>query len=370
MKTIKKQGTRESWLDFLRIIAVALVMWAHLVNVTSWDKSSLKAIFGEVDLPVFAEPLSFATWENVLAHRGSSAGAVGVTLFFITSGYLMAGMSDRYSRRNFLLNRAFRIFPTLWLFVILVSLMQSQLGLGIGKSQILVNIFLLTGLIPKAALIGITWTLILELYFYVLTAIIGKWTTSKVLLVGTILFFIHEISSSPGVNLIAIGPFSFELRRLLMNISLYFLIMLIGTAIATSKETATPVIIFCIALIALGDSKRINKDWLGWDWNLASIIISFLVFMLVYKTSMIRPRFFARRIFGFFGDIVYPLYLFHIPVGIGSMLLLRAQINNGLSLLLISFLITIFISWIVHLVVEKPGIMLGRKLVHSKRTHL
>jgi len=114
MKISKVGSAREYWLDFLRVIAVFLVMWAHMVNVSSWDKTSLKVVFGELKLPVFSEPLSFATWENVLAFRGSSAGAVGVTLFFITSGYLMAGMSRRYSRKSFLINRAFRIFPTLW----------------------------------------------------------------------------------------------------------------------------------------------------------------------------------------------------------------------------------------------------------------
>jgi len=249
-------------------------------------------------------------------------------------------------------------------FVILVAIMQSQLGLEIGKSQILVNMFLLTGLIPKAALIGITWTLILEMYFYFLTAFVGKWTTNKVLVIGSALFFIHEIFSSPGTNIIDWGPFSFDLRRLLMNISLYFLIMLIGTAVATSKEAMTPVIVFCMTLIALGDSKRINKDWLGWDWNLASIIISFLVFMLVYKISMNRPRLFALRIFGFLGDIVYPLYLFHIPVGIGAMLILRDIISNGVVLLAVSLLFVFLFSWITHMLIERPGIKLGRKLTH------
>lgn len=189
MPQLDEGKSRQHYLDFIRIIAVLLVIWAHLVNVASYDTTSWKLFFGNIQLPVFQKPLEIATLENTLAFRGSSAGAVGVTLFFVTSGYLMAGMSARYSRRDFLINRGFRIFPTLWFFVILVAIMQSQLGLEIGKSQILVNMFLLTGLIPKAALIGITWTLILEMYFYFLTAIVGKWTTSKVLSIGAALFF-------------------------------------------------------------------------------------------------------------------------------------------------------------------------------------
>ncbi len=366
MKTKLKESSREHWLDFVRILAVFLVIWAHLVDVTSYDKTSLKLIFGDVALPIFSEPLSIAFWENPLLYRGSSAGSVGVTLFFITSGYLMAGMSRRYSRKNFLLNRTFRIFPTLWFFVFLVAIMQSQLGLEIGKSQILVNMFLLTGLIPKAALIGITWTLILEMYFYFLTSIVGKWTTSKVLLISAALFFVHEIFSKPGINLVNVGPISFDVRRLLMNISLYFLIMLIGTAVATSKEAMTPVVVFCMALIALGDSKRVNKDWLGWDWNLASIIISFLVFMLVYLISTLKSSIFSWGVFGFFGDIVYPLYLFHIPIGIGSMLILRDVISSEILLLISSLFFVILFSWISHLFIEKPGIRLGRRILSQK----
>lgn len=149
-----------------------------------------------------------------------------------------------------------------------------------------------------------------------------------------------------------------------MNVSLYFLIMLIGTAVATSNEVMSPVIVFCMTLSALGDSKRINKDWLGWDWNLASIVISFFVFMLIYKISMDRPRLFASRILGFLGDIVYPLYLFHIPVGIGSMLILRDIISNGVMLLVVSLFFVFLFSWITHMQIEKPAIKLGRKLTH------
>ena len=114
MKTKREVSSREHWLDFVRILAVFLVIWAHLVDVASYDKTSLKLIFGDVSLPIFREPLSIAFWENPLLYRGSSAGSVGVTVFFLASGYLMAGMSRRYSRSSFLLNRAFRIFPTLW----------------------------------------------------------------------------------------------------------------------------------------------------------------------------------------------------------------------------------------------------------------
>jgi peptidoglycan/LPS O-acetylase OafA/YrhL len=282
----------------------------------------------------------------------------------------MAGMSARYSRRDFLINRGFRIFPTLWIFVIIVAIMQINLGLKIEFTQFLANMFLLTGIIPKAALIGITWTLILEMYFYLLTASVGRWTSKKVLAASFLLFFIHEFVSKPGFYLVEFGFVSFDARRLLLNVSLFFLIMLIGTAMAVDKNKMSSITVLSLTLIALSDSRRVNKDWIGWDWNLTSIIVPILIFVIIQQISTQFPKFFSQKLFASLGDIVYPLYLFHIPVGIGSMLILRYIVSNGVVLLVVSLFFVILSSWIVHLIVEKPGISLGRKLVHSKGRQL
>jgi peptidoglycan/LPS O-acetylase OafA/YrhL len=138
--------------------------------------------------------------------------------------------------------------------------------------------------------------------------------------------------------------------------------MLIGTAVATSKDVMTPAIVFCLSLIALGDSKRINKDWIGSDWNLASIVISFLVFVLVYKISILKPRLFAQRFFVYLGELVYPLYLFHIPVGIGSILILRKYTFNNLEKLLLSLVFIVAFSHVIHVLIEKNGIRLGKQV--------
>lgn len=357
--------SRQHYLDFIRIIAVLLVIWAHLVNVASYDTTSWKLIFGDIQLPVFQKPLQIATLENALAFRGSSAGAVGVTLFFITSGYLMAGMSARYSRREFLINRGFRIFPTLWIFVIIVAIMQINLGLQIEFTQFLANMFLLTGIIPKAALIGITWTLILEMYFYLLTASVGRWTSKKVLVAGFLLFFIHEFVSKPGFYLVEFGFVSFDARRLMLNVSLFFLIMLIGTAMAVDKSKMSSITVLSLTLIALSDSRQVNKDWIGWDWNLTSIIVPILVFVIVQKISTQFPKFFSQKLFASLGDIVYPLYLFHISVGIGSILFFRNYFVNSAIQLLLALVMVFFSSRLIHVTVEAPAIKYGKSVVRK-----
>jgi len=97
-------------------------------------------------------------------------GAIGVDIFFVISGFVMVHASRGKSPREFLLDRFWRIYPTYWA----VAVPWILLGLGIGAISILSAAASLM-LWPQwfgvySLFIGVTWTLMFELAFYLSVA--------------------------------------------------------------------------------------------------------------------------------------------------------------------------------------------------------
>jgi exopolysaccharide production protein ExoZ len=137
----------------LRALAVGLVILVHLqVNETR----------------IFAHPM-LSPW---LYH-----GVSGVDLFFVISGFIMVYISHQKfgdARRAglFVLNRAARIYPPAILFTALAVLgfiLAGTTDKWFAQNNILFSFLLLPQTQPP--LLGVSWTLIHELYFYLLFAV-------------------------------------------------------------------------------------------------------------------------------------------------------------------------------------------------------
>lgn len=121
------------------------------------------------------------TTPGSVAHRLLAQGYVGVSIFFVLSGFLMYHRyAERYSSgagwswRTYLGNRFARIFP-LYVVVLLVTTALSY-GLGRGTSWPVfgLNLTLLKGLFDEAKFSGIaqSWSLTVEAGFYVLAPLL------------------------------------------------------------------------------------------------------------------------------------------------------------------------------------------------------
>jgi len=121
---------RFAYLDVLRLIAVVLVMFGHFVSVGGGATVIPGIISIEYPLPLI-DSSSWGMWkfEVFMIETFSTQTAIlGVTLFFLVTGYLMPVMTERYSRKGFLVNRFFRIFPVLFVAMIV-------LGIFVGATQ-------------------------------------------------------------------------------------------------------------------------------------------------------------------------------------------------------------------------------------------
>lgn len=109
-------------------------------------------------------------------------GVVGVDLFFLISGFVMAhvaldGARGPGAARRFLFNRAARIYPVYWAVTLLLMLLYAGKFYLFGEETPFPNpvaTFLLTPSVHYP-LVPVGWTLVHELYFYVVFSIFVFW---------------------------------------------------------------------------------------------------------------------------------------------------------------------------------------------------
>ena len=146
------------FLDYLRIFAFASVFAGHKFSA-----------------PVQAAAREGVGWQAAAARvlwPFIEGGGAGVVVFFLVSGYIITHVLQRERTPEFLVLRAFRIYP---LYVVAVladySLLLAQRGSWPPAHTLLPQLLLIGDLRGTPyALNGVEWTLRLEVTFYLLMA--------------------------------------------------------------------------------------------------------------------------------------------------------------------------------------------------------
>ncbi|MCU0863780.1 MAG: acyltransferase [Planctomycetes bacterium] len=139
-------------LDALRFVAVALVLGRHLLPPLVDPKAGL--------------PLGTATWR--------AFGWVGVDLFFVLSGFLVAGLLFAEHRRtgdvnvwHFLARRGFKIYPA---FYVMLGITWLWFGAHLPLSALMHEALFVQNYL-QPVIWNHTWSLAVEEHFYLLLAL-------------------------------------------------------------------------------------------------------------------------------------------------------------------------------------------------------
>lgn len=145
---------RNLGLDVLRFSAVLLVLGQHL----NGDYLS--------DLPPWSRGFWWL-WQH--------GGGVGVTLFFVLSGFLISGLLFEEFHRNaavdvrrFLIRRGFKLYPPLWAllaFTVLLNVFTTPHSWPEFSPRVLAELLFVQNYFP--GIFGHTWTLAVEEHFYI-----------------------------------------------------------------------------------------------------------------------------------------------------------------------------------------------------------
>jgi len=141
--------------------------------------------------------------------KNSLWGIIGVDLFFVISGFIMAVTSCNASPLKFIYSRVTRIYPVYWfysLIVLAVFLIAPQMvNSSSDVKPVLWKSFLLFPDYPTP-LLAVGWTLIHEIYFYIVFSLIlfsGSINKIKILTWGIIIAVIrnYALLDSPFLNI-------------------------------------------------------------------------------------------------------------------------------------------------------------------------
>lgn len=222
-------------------------------------------------------------------------GGTGVKLFFVISGFVMAYSIKE--RSQFLINRAVRIYPSYWFTILLSYCLLSSFRDWTFDFQ---SFFLVPGNLTYNNSYAIPyWTLIYELFFYILLYLISFWANSAEKMGAFCAFWMlsifvvnkyHPIIMGAPAQLILFSP-----------ANLYFIS---GLVFALNEELLQknhkPLLMILLSLALWGCTLDFQ----------AELINAVALGLLVYygKHSLQHPALVKL------GDCSYGIYLIHVPI--------------------------------------------------------
>ena len=369
---------RFGYIDAQRGLAALLVIWLHATDA-----------FMQLPTPP-AGGLLYKISEAV------DTGRIGVILFFAISGFVIpsslravGNQTTSDALRVFFIRRVFRLYPAYWVSVVAATLLGLFLMTPFSPQTVLLNLTMIQSVFGAPDVIGLDWTLRLELIFYLACALLftfrvlqqPRWLVVG-MFGGPIVFAViprcvHWLNPE-WLNPASEGPF----LNYLTVYGLFIAIMFWGALFrcwhdrdraSGAKPFSRTVQTFFI-LFPLGVCASPLLVWMFYAQLPSAYASKILVlavplslglglFILLSTKLQINNRFTT-----WLGEISYSMYLFHPIVFYTLFVLLRDQrmpwlANAHLSVyLLLSMLGSVAIAAIIYYGVEKPMIRLGRRL--------
>ena len=345
---LPSQG-RLVFLDYLRIFAFASVFVGHkfieplravVQTGTGWQGALARAVFPFVE-----------------------GGGAGVVVFFLVSGYIITHVLQRERTPEFLLRRAFRIYPLYWAAVLgHHALLYAQHDVRPDAATLLPQLLLIGDLTGTPyTLHGIEWTLRLELAFYALMAACsisgltragrGGWLA---LAFGALLVALHLLPPFPTHTDWSRGYLSLYLPFLLVGSVWWLFEHRRVRGLTLALFVATAYVLYRLGLQTW--QARWQHTWF--------VEVALSLFVLAW---LLRHRLPAPRWVLALSELTYAVYLLHVwlfepfrdaaqRLGAGAGVADLAGVAGVLAS-----------SWLLVRAIERPGIALGRRLARGLR---
>lgn len=337
-------------LDSVRGVLAVMVMIHHFIVNYYWQSSG-----------VWGTPSVFV--ENL--------GRVSISVFFMITGFLFFQriLSQKIDWRRFYIARFFRLYPV-FLFALSVIIVQSYLhatspyvdAYDFAYSFMRWMVFSVGddrgdffGYDHSSLVIsGVQWTLRYELAFYLALPII------YLLLRGSVRFFLILTLLVVCLSFLHIEMFGFYFR--------YIVLFFLGGAVSflpgfVSRGAFDKFFWNGCLVVAFSISMFLNAH-MSSQWIIQSLFLFIVFYILVNEVSVFGfLRIYPLRVLG---EVSYSIYLLHGIVIFTLFSLLDGMPFNSLysyaPMMLIVSVLVVGVSLVVHKYIEKPGILLGKKI--------
>jgi len=310
----------------------------------------------------------------------ASGGLLGVQLFFLVSGYLISASAREHRLGAYVLHRLFRIYPAYWTALLAVTALRHHWPATADDLPWFALTYLGLSHLNAYALLrydvlGISWTLTVELAWYALAPLL-VWAAGRrepawgLLLVpfaalSTLWVWTADrgwldwwVGGFDRLGLLPLAPmvrFVFVTNQFPAHLALFIL----GAAIRTHETRLArwPTPLLVAGLILLAGAPHVVDRWLGIKPSLVSGLGMAALVLLALRGAV--PSSAAA---GWVGRLSYPIFLLHVPV----MQWVYGPLGmDGAAGFLASLALVVPPAWALHGLVEQPGIRLGRRLAGS-----
>ncbi|WP_030872291.1 acyltransferase family protein [Streptomyces sp. NRRL S-37] len=339
-----RRETRLRALDGLRLVAALMVAAYHYGGrggtVTEAWGSSAK--------------VQFPTLHTFFAY-----GCLGVQIFFVISGFVICMSGWGRSLTSFLASRVSRLMPAYWVAVVLVTAVFALPVVAydaVSPSDALVNLTMLQQPLGADRVLGVCWTLWVELRFYALFALFvvipganrrrvllfcGGWLLASVLARAA-----HE----PLLDLVLMPEYA------------PFFIGGIGLYLVHRDRRDTHAWAVVIVSFLIGQHYAVGELWNASDPNAFAHRTTFGIVLVVAlgfaAVAAIALGWLSRadwRWLTVAGALTYPFYLVHEHLGWVVIHALHRSLDVPSALTFALTLTTmLLLAWLLHRFVEKP----------------
>ncbi|MFH9089077.1 acyltransferase family protein [Streptomyces sp. NPDC017673] len=354
--TAHERQSRLHALDGLRLLAALMVCLYHYAGrggpvSASWHQSPAH---------VFPTLSQMATY-----------GCLGVQFFFVISGFVICMSSWGRTLGDFFRSRVARLYPAYWVALVLVTAAAVVLPVvvhPVRPDEFLVNLTMLQQPMGATRVLGVCWTLWVEVRFYALFAlfvVLRGVTYRRVVLFCSVWTLAAVVCRTSGNALT---------DQLVMPEYAPFFVG--GLALYLIHRFGSDLLLWGIVAVSwlLGQSTATQSLWHAGaqgDFHRSPYVIIAVVtlaFAAVAAVAVGWTRWASWRWLVTAGALTYPFYLVHEHLG---WFVIRV-LHRGLGLspwptLAVTVLGMLALAWLIHRFVEKPfGPRLKRALKKAR----
>ena len=365
MQTSTSRALFANQLRGLAVVAVIIVHWCGIY----WYARDTVASY--IHAPVVEGPAS--SMLNWLTIPTFNYGPFGVSIFFLISGFVIPFSLARTAPVKFLIARFLRIYPTYivasLVMLVLVYISSRYWGQAyvISLHDLLVNLALLQGNLTVPSIDLVNWTLSIEIKFYLVAAFmylsIRKGSALSIIFYAVAVLAFCRVPTELYPHIIASAVSVDSLKTELMCT----IFMFVGTGFYhhyTGDYSWKQLIQYSAILLVI---FMLCWTRTSWQIQIPSVPQNYLYGLIVFSVSyLFRSQFRPIWPLDFLANISYSVYVLHSIIGYLS---IRILMDQGCTFPVAGLLTLIFVlslAWVLHILVERPTMHLGKNLVKVK----
>jgi peptidoglycan/LPS O-acetylase OafA/YrhL len=299
-------------------------------------------------------------------------GYLGVEMFFVISGFVIAYSADGRSAVSFAIARIARIYPSFLICMTLTFLLTLAFGapqLTTNLGQWFANLFIVAPAFKSSFMDGAYWSIVYEITFYawVFLLLLTGWFRRKIeiiVLLWLSLSLFNELVLGSGA-----------LRRIfLTDESGFFAAGLLLYEMFKGRRDAVVHFLFAFAVACAVVEATIGLEWMRHHFGIAfdDLIVAGLCLGAIAAVA-VGAR--IRRLplhSGFIlavGGLTYPLYLLHQHIGYIALNRLERFASPALLVAALTFALLVG-SWLLWHYLERPAQRLAKGSLTALAHHL